>query len=286
MGDNTTNVEIIYSAGRIKYVRADLMKMEPVPLRALLRERIHHTIEVEIYPILLGKKKMPTVFGLQPQLIYEVWQERGLPEEGDDFIWARKYLALARRLRDGEEVKLDVSLPEPFTDGEMAIVEKLINTRTSIRDWAEKEVPDWMIEKILEAGRAAPTGCNKSVARFIVISDPEEKKMVWSDIPTDHATLIVLCYDRRVYEVDGQIESVPHNMMLDCGAAADHMLLMAHALGLAGIWLTCLAKTAKRFHKKRKLPDYIGVAMHIAIGWGAAGIIKSGRLPLSEMVIS
>jgi nitroreductase len=89
-----------------------------------------------------------------------------------------------------------------------------------------------------------------------------------------------------VYEVDGQIESVPHNMMLDCGAAADHMLLMAHALGLAGIWLTCLERTAKRFHERYGLPDYIGVAMHIAVGWGATGIIKSGRLPLSEMVLS
>ena len=279
-------MEITYRAGRIKYAKDDLMKMDPVPLRALLRERVHHTIEVEIYPILLGKKKLPPGFGLQPQLIYEVWLERGLPEDGDDLDWAREYLELARRLRDGEEVKIDVPPPTPFTDEEMAVVEKLINTRASIRDWVDKEVPAWMVKKILEAGRAAPTGCNKSVARFIVIKDPADKKMVWSDIPTEHAILIVLCYDRRVYEVDGQIESVPHNMMLDCGAAADHMLLMAHALGLAGIWLTCLEKTANRFHRKYQLPDYIGVVMHIAIGWGAAGIIKSGRLPLSEMVIS
>ena len=280
------NMEITYRAGRIKYVKADLMKMDPVPLRALLRERVHHTIEVEIYPILFGKKKMPPDFGLQPQLIYEVWLERGLPMDGDDLDWVREYLELARRLREGGEVKIDIPPPTPFTDEEMAVVEKLINTRTSIRDWVDKEVPAWMIAKILEAGRAAPTGCNKSVARFVVIQDPVDKKMVWSDIPTEHATLIVLCYDRRVYEVDGQIESVPHNMMLDCGAAADHMLLMAHALGLAGIWLTCLEKTANRFHRKYQLPDHIGVAMHIAIGWGAAGIIKSGRLPLSEMVIS
>ena len=60
-----------------EYKREDLMKMEPVCLRALFRERIHHTIEVEIYPVLLEKKKVPADFGLQPQLILDVWRERG-----------------------------------------------------------------------------------------------------------------------------------------------------------------------------------------------------------------
>ena len=114
MSENTANVEIVYSAGRIRYVKADLMEMDLVPLRALLRERVHHTIEVEIYPILLGKKKMPPGFGLQPQLIYEAWQERGLPSDGDDFDWAREYLELARRLRDGEEVKLSKRAGTPL----------------------------------------------------------------------------------------------------------------------------------------------------------------------------
>jgi hypothetical protein len=44
------------------YTREDLMAMEPVCLRALFRERVHHTIEVELYPILLGRKKIQTIF--------------------------------------------------------------------------------------------------------------------------------------------------------------------------------------------------------------------------------
>ncbi len=39
-------------------------------------------------------------------------------------------------------------------------------------------VPDELIEQILEAGRAAPIGCNLDVVRFVVIRDPEKAKMI------------------------------------------------------------------------------------------------------------
>lgn len=290
MTDKLKKAESVKSVRWIygRYTREDLMKMDPVCLRALFRERIHHTIEVEIYPILIGRKKRPPRFGLQPQLILDVWKERGFPDDGEDFEWGKKYLKLAAKLRAGEKVEIDEALPSPFTEQEMAIVHKLILERRSIRDWVPgKKVPDEMIEKILEAGRAAPNGCNLCIVRFIVIKNPKEAKMVWSDIPTpmDQCVLIVVCYDKRVYETVGHDRLVPHNMLFDCAAAADHMCLMAHALGLGAVWLSCTEKTAKNFKKKYGLPDYIEQALHIAIGWTAEGTIKSDRMPLSEMII-
>jgi nitroreductase len=271
------------------YSREDLMQMEPACLRALFRERIHHSIEVEIYPVLLGKKELPPRFGLQPQLILEIWKERGLPADGDDFAWGMKYLKIAAKMRAGENIDIDESLPEPYSDEEMAVVHKLIWDRRSVRDWIPgKKVPDEMIERILEAGRAAPTGCNLSVTRFVVIKDREEAKWVWSDTPTpmDSCVLIVVCYDKRIYQTTGQDIMVPHNQLLDCACAGDHMCLMAHALGLGAVWLTCTKKTADNFKNKYKLPDYIEQAFHIAVGWCAKGSIKSQRMPLSEMMIT
>lgn len=290
MTDKLKKAESVKSVRWIygRYSREDLMKMDPVCLRALFRERIHHTIEVEIYPILIGRKKRPPRFGLQPQLILDVWKERGFPDDGEDFEWGKKYLKLAAKLRAGEKVEIDEALPSPFTEQEMATVHKLIWERRSIRDWVPgKKVPDEMIEKILEAGRAAPNGCNLCIVRFIVIKNPKEAKMVWSDIPTpmDQCVLIVVCYDKRVYETVGHDRLVPHNMLFDCAAAADHMCLMAHALGLGAVWLSCTEKTAKNFKKKYGLSDYIEQALHIAIGWTAEGTIKSDRMPLSEMII-
>ena len=79
---------------------------------------------------------------------------------------------------------------------------------------------------------------------------------------------------------------VPHNMVLDCACAGDHMCFMAHALGLGAVWLTCTEKTAANFKKKHGLPDYIEPVFHIAVGWCAIGSIKSLRMPLREMILT
>ena len=84
------------------YTRNDLMAMEPVCLRALFRERVHHTIEVELYPILVGRKKMPKNFGLQAELILDVWQARKFPEDDEDLQWCKKYIDIAAKMRAGE----------------------------------------------------------------------------------------------------------------------------------------------------------------------------------------
>jgi nitroreductase len=270
------------------YSRDDLRQMDPVCLRALFRERVHHTIEVMLPPILRGEKQTRPGFGRQPRLILDVLRERGIEEDEPDILWGKRYIELADRLDSGETVSLDESLPEPFAEEEMAAVRKLIWGRRSIRDWIpDREIPDELIEQILEAGRAAPTGCNLDVVRFIVIRDPDEARMVWSDIPTpmDRCVLIVVCYDTRIYRTVGHDRLVPHNQLFDCAAAADHMCLMAHALGLGAVWLTRTAKSGADFQRKYGLPGHVEPALHIAVGWPAAGTIKSARLPLTHMRI-
>jgi hypothetical protein len=132
----TENTRVWWMYG--EYTKENLMKMDPVPLRALLHERTHHTIEVEIYHILLGRKQVPPGFGLQPQLIFEVWRERGLSEETDDLKWVKEYLALAGKMRRGEKIALNLPAPLPMSGPEMSVVNKLIYTRTSIRDWVSR----------------------------------------------------------------------------------------------------------------------------------------------------
>ena len=283
--DSGDTVSWIYG----KYTREDLMSMDPVCLRALFRERVHHTIEVDVYPILLGQKKAKSHMGREPEIILDVWRNRGFPEDEADWEWGKTYISLAKKLREGVEIDLPGPAPTAFSQEEMETVKKLIWGRRSIRNWIPgKEIPEEKIEQILEAGRAAPTGCNLDIVRFIVIRDPEEAKMVWSDIPTpvDRCILIIVCYDKRVYKTIGHDRLVPHNQTLDCAAAADHMCLMAHALGLGAVWLTQTEKTARRFKKEFGLPGHFEPVLHMAVGWPAAGTIKSARMPLEEMIIS
>ena len=279
--------KVIVRAG--EYAKEDLRKMDEVSLRGLLHERVHHNIEVPLYPTIIKWAGKPIAgFGQQAQLVFDVCQEKGVNEDDPDIKWAKQYLALAAKVRAGEKPEVNEPLPTPFTEAEMAVVHKLIWERRSARSgWLDKPVPEAMIEKILEAGRAAPIGCNLDEVRFIILRPPEETKMIWSDISTENAIIIVICYDTRPSHVVGQDrpESVPHNRGYDCAAAGDHMLLMAHALGLSGVWLSKTEKTASEFKERYGLSDNIEVAMHIAFGWPVMGTIKSARVPLEYMMI-
>lgn len=259
--------------GGPSYEKKDLMVMEPELLRALLHERVHHNIEVPFYS-LLGQwdgKPKPS-FGLQAQLAFDVWKERGLTQDDEDIQWASEYCELAEKVRTGEKIEWKMLPHKPLSNEQLEIIEKLIQVRCSIRDWIDKSIPDSMIHRVLEAGRAAPIGCNLNELRFIILKDQKEIEMIWSDIHVKHAVVIVLCYDKRIAQVVGQDTLVPQNPGYDAAAAADHMLLMAHALGLGGVWLSKLVDsentkdTGRIFREKYGLPEYIEVALHIAIG--------------------
>jgi len=284
--------KIKYYAGPT-YEKEDLMNLEPELLRALLRERVHHNIEVPFYSLITKwKGESKPNFGLQAQLAFDVWEERGLPMDEEDILWAKEYCDLAEKVRNGEKIDWQIEPHKPYSKEELEVIERLIQERCSIRDWIDKPIPEEMIKKILEAGRAAPIGCNLDHLKFIVLKDPKEIEMIWSDIHVKNAVVIVLCYDTRIAEVVGQAKLVPQNPGYDAAAAGDHMLLMAHALGLGGVWLSKMIDplndrdTGEEFKEKYGLPDYIKVALHIGIGWPALGTIKTKRMPLENMVIS
>ena len=263
----------------------ELMKVDKVVLRTLIHERAHHTIEVLIYRILAGKMGVPEDFGDTVDFLLEVWRRRGLRTDEPDIEWALNYLRYAKTLRSGGSVKLETRLPEPFSDEEMCAVEKLMFGRRSIRQFLLKPVPDDLVQKILHAGLMAPQGCNVGSTRFIVLRSPEEWKLVQSDIPIESGVMIVVCQDMRVYQAVGFDKRVPQNIYYDAAAAADHMLLMAHALGLGGVWLTHGEETQKRIRERFGLPETFVSRCHIVVGWPAEAPVKSARMNLDEVMV-
>ena len=53
-----------------------------------------------------------------------------------------------------------------------------IRTRRAIRHYTKEPVPPELIEKLLEAGRWAPSSVNSQPWEFIVITDPDIKKRI------------------------------------------------------------------------------------------------------------
>ena len=56
-----------------------------------------------------------------------------------------------------------------------------IKTRRSVRDYLNTPLSEETIEKIIDAGRYAPTGLNLQPWRFVVVQNKEMlKKLLWN----------------------------------------------------------------------------------------------------------
>ncbi len=268
------------------YTEEQLMEMKPDDLRAIFHERTHHTVEVLIYRILNGTRKMPEGFGVVAEQLLGIWKKRELPLDPPDIRWCIRYIDLARRMRNGEKVKLEPTPWESFTENEAETMERLIYGRKSIRQFKPEPVPDEMIRRILKAGLYAPHGCNVGCTRFLVLKDPEEQKLVRSDIPIENCVMIVVLQELSMYKTLRFDEYVPQNLYFDAGAAADHICLMAHALGLGSCWLTHGEETQKRLREHFNLSPTMTSRNHIIIGWPDEETIKSERMSLDEAILN
>lgn len=268
------------------YTKDDLLSFKPDDLRAVLHERVHHTIEVYIYRILNGEMEIPDDFGKVGEYLIGLWEERGLSMDPPDIKWCQRYVDLAGRLREGETVEIDEELPIPFTEEEIGAVERLIFDRKSIRQFKSQPVPDDYIRRILLAGLYAPHGCNVCCTRFLVLKDPEEQRLVRSDIPIENCVMIVVLQEMSMYETLRFDKFVPQNIYYDAAAAADHICLMAHALGLGACWLTHGEETQRRLREHFGLSSTMTSRNHIIIGWPDEETIKSKRMGLDEVILN
>lgn len=267
------------------YTKEDLMNMDISVLRAILHERTHHTIEVLIYRVLNGKLNKPPNFGNQTKVLLDIWKERGLPTNTSDIRWCMRYFELAERLNQGMDIELNTKFPEPFSKDEMETVKKLLYKRRSIRQFKNKPVSKETIREILYAGLMAPQGCNVDARRFIVLYEPNEMKLVKSDIPIENGVMILVCQDMRVYKALKFDKYVPQNIYYDAACAADHMCLMAHALGLGACWLTHGEETKRKIRKYFGLPETFVTCCHIILGWPDEAPIKSQRMSIDDAII-
>ncbi len=116
----------------------------------------------------------------------------------------------------------------------MEVFEALTGRR-SIRRYNIVDVPDNLIEKLLDAARWAPSGGNTQPWKFIVIKEDISKKMLKAISPGlygEPSVIVIACVDFSFRpEEDENVK------ILEMGAAIQNFLLAAHALGLGACWV-------------------------------------------------
>lgn len=118
----------------------------------------------------------------------------------------------------------------------MEVFEAILGRR-SVRKYKPRNIPDDLIEKLLDAARWAPSGGNTQPWRFVVVKDEVAKKLLKAVSPglrtyTEPSVIIVVCVDFGVKPNEDETVKI-----LDMGAVIQNLLIAAHALGLGACWV-------------------------------------------------
>lgn len=143
--------------------------------------------------------------------------------------------------------------------------------RRSIRTYQDKPVPREKLEKILEAGRLAPSAKNIEPWHFIAVTDAEKRKALsggmWAKFLAQAPLVIVACGDKKVS---------PDWYAIDVALAVENMVLTAVSEGLG----TCCVGSFSEKDVKAvvKVPENFEVLLMLAVGYTGEKLDLSSKL--------
>ena len=115
----------------------------------------------------------------------------------------------------------------------------VLRTRRSIRAYKNAPVPAEAVEKIKEAIRLAPTGCNFQPFRFVFITNEEVRKQIAAAYPGSWMAKVPM-----IVAVIGNADAAWHRrdggesiVEIDVAIAMEHLQLAAADCGLASCWI-------------------------------------------------
>lgn len=164
---------------------------------------------------------------------------------------------------------------------------ELAKKRYSVRKYEETKVEEEKLQKILEAGRVAPSAHNNQPSRLIVVREIAGLEKLMKGARVYGAPLaIIIAGDRETAWV--RPADSKNVVDIDAAIVTDHMILQATELGLGTLWICHFDLTI--ISKEFNLPDNIVPINILAIGY-AAGEAKSpdrhnqARKSLEEIVV-
>lgn len=127
----------------------------------------------------------------------------------------------------------------------------VLKERRSIRKYKGQMVEDEKIEKLIIAGRMAPSGKNKRPVEFIVIKDKEILKKLSSAKPKGG---LFLKEAPAAIVVVGR-EDISDTWIEDCSIATTFIQLEAHNQGLGSCWV----QIRERFDAENKVKKLLDI---------------------------
>ena len=163
----------------------------------------------------------------------------------------------------------------------------VIRERFSVRQFDERPIEEEVLQRILEAGRIAPTAANKQPWRVSVIRSDEglEKIRAISRCAFNAPVVLLFTYDENEQWRSPLEEGITSGQQ-DVSIVATHMMLAAWDLGIGSCWVNFFpqSETGRAFG----LPENEKPVLLLPIGYpgekAKPSPMHSQRKPLEELV--
>jgi len=209
-----------------------------------------------------------------------IWQ-KSFPIDDPTYDWAVNILRLYdSNTKEGVGSATIVYKPDLL---------EIIRTRRSIRRWKTDAIPSGTVLELIDAGRHAPSSCNRQPWRFLVVKDKEKIDFLGKSIAGGidflgkAPLIIVVLVDARLYHLPHE----RHLSYLDGAAAAENILLAAHCLGLGACLLnwSITKSREKKFFEFFNIANYMLPIALIAVGYPIPDLIPLARRRIEDIVI-
>jgi len=157
-----------------------------------------------------------------------------------------------------------------------------IRKRYSVRAYQDKPVEEQKLQRVLEAGRLAPSSNNRQPWKFIVVRDTELRKglgKVAEQPFVGQAPVVIVVVG---LEPDRKMLCDVTADPVDCAIAIEHMALAAAAEGLGTCWIGHFRQDPCR--ELLGVPPAAKVIELLPLGYPAVEPGAKSRKPIEEIV--
>lgn len=135
---------------------------------------------------------------------------------------------------------------------------KLMSDRYACRRYSEENIKEEDLNKILEAGRVAPTAHNEQPQRIYVVKSEEGKAKLMKDFKFDFkAPCYLVCGYNEEEAWKNPLDNNKDSGEVDISIVMTHMMLMAEELGLGACWIGRI--TPELVKKNLDIPENVKV---------------------------
>lgn len=166
-------------------------------------------------------------------------------------------------------------------------LDSVIENRRSVRDYNSKRVDKKSIEKILNAGRLAPSAKNRQAWHFIVVLNEKTKDIIAQELQLKTGeiglkTCNVIRDCSALILVFGDIEDEVMDIQ-SIGACVENMVLKAYDLGIGSLWIGFILQIEEFLKEKYQTNDKL--ICGVALGYTDVFPTARPRKELKEMVV-